>query len=222
MTRYRTHIRAVLAMIKACMWVSLTVVALDLNQMSSLAEARFGDRARQTVADWHNLLTSAEPEPTLRQLQLVNDFFNSRVRWSTDRDIYDTEDYWATPLETMGRLVGDCEDFSIAKFASLRELGIPPEQLRLIYVKAISGGLTQAHMVLAWYETPLSMPLILDNINQTILPANQRRDLQPVFSFNSEELWLGANGNRVSASPQARMSRWRQVLDQMRKEGLEG
>jgi len=190
--------------------------------MVNLAQERFGEQATATVNDWQLMLITAEAESAGTQLQMVNDFFNSRVRWTTDQAIYQTEDYWATPLETLGRLAGDCEDFSIAKFASLRELGIPAEQLRLIYVKAISGGLAQAHMVLAWYETPRSVPLILDNINQVILPANQRRDLQPVFSFNSEDLWLGATGNRVSASPQARMSRWRQVLDQMRKEGLEG
>jgi len=208
--------------LKGCLWVSFVSATLDINRMVNLAQERFGEQATATVNDWQLMLITAEAESAGTQLQMVNDFFNSRVRWTTDQAIYQTEDYWATPLETLGRLAGDCEDFSIAKFASLRELGIPAEQLRLIYVKAISGGLAQAHMVLAWYETPRSVPLILDNINQVILPANQRRDLQPVFSFNSEDLWLGATGNRVSASPQARMSRWRQVLDQMRKEGLEG
>jgi len=208
--------------LKGCLWVSFVSATLDINRMVNLAHERFGEQATETVNDWQLMLITAEAESAGTQLQMVNDFFNSRVRWTTDQAIYQTEDYWATPLETLGRLAGDCEDFSIAKFASLRELGIPAEQLRLIYVKAISGGLAQAHMVLAWYETPRSVPLILDNINQVILPANQRRDLQPVFSFNSEDLWLGATGNRVSASPQARMSRWRQVLDQMRKEGLEG
>ncbi len=73
---------------------------------------------------------------------------------------------------------GDCEDFSIAKYLTLRAMGVPDDQLRIIYVKALE--LNQAHMVLAWYKTPGSDPLILDNLINDIKPASQRNDLEPV------------------------------------------
>ncbi|WP_269459990.1 transglutaminase-like cysteine peptidase [Vibrio rumoiensis] len=83
---------------------------------------------------------------------------------------------------------GDCEDFSIAKYYTLRELGVDDEKLRLIYVKSLT--LNQFHMVVAYYETPSSMPLILDNIDGEIKPASQRSDLVPVYSFNATNLWI--------------------------------
>ncbi len=73
-------------------------------------------------------------------------------------------------------------------------MGVPTEKLRLMYVKAIR--LNQAHMVLAYYETPESIPLVLDNINPRILPANKRRDLLPIYSFNGNGLWLAKSQGR--------------------------
>ena len=155
------------------------------------------------------------------QLTAVNKFFNRRVRWKTDLEIYGAEDFWATPAETLGRGTGDCEDFTIAKYATLRHLGVPAEQLRLTYVQLkVTNTRSQAHMVLAWYPSPNTTPLILDNANPRILPASQRRDLQPIFSFNSEELWLGNSRASTSASPSSRISQWRQMIARSEREGI--
>lgn len=45
-----------------------------------------------------------------------------------------------------------------------------------------------AHLVLTYYETPRSIPLIMDNYNFKILPATQRDDLVPIYSFSGDEL----------------------------------
>ncbi|MGY0583711.1 MAG: transglutaminase-like cysteine peptidase, partial [Paraglaciecola chathamensis] len=81
-----------------------------------------------------------------------------------------------------------------AKYFSLKDLGVPAEKLRLMYVTATR--LRQAHMVLAYYEEPNSVPLVLDNINRRILPASRRRDLLPVYSFNGDGLWLAKEQGR--------------------------
>lgn len=192
---------------------------LDGERMAQLARQRFGDDAAARVDDWERMIATGRGQPVARQLEAANAYFNTRIRWMWDQDIYGVEDYWATPLETIGRLKGDCEDFSIAKYTSLVLMGVNPRSLRLVYVKALQGGRSQAHMVLAWYETPTSEPLILDNINPSILRAGQRQDLKPVFSFNADGLWVGGS-QKSSASPTARLSRWRRVLEQMRTEGL--
>ena len=159
---------------------------------------------------WQALLASGaqtEAEKLLR----VNAYINQAVRFASDETVWRQPDYWATPAETLQRGAGDCEDFSIAKYISLRRLGVAEEKLRLIYVKAQRGeAASQAHMVLGYYAGPGSEPLILDNLTPDILPASRRADLIPVFSFNSEGLWAG--GVRASRTPAARLSRWRDLL----------
>ena len=141
----------------------------------------------------------------------INDFINERIQFEDDLSIWNMREYWATPLETIGQGRGDCEDFSIIKYYSLKEAGIPLAKLRLIYVRARregpAGPYLQAHMVLAYYATPTAEPLILDNLIPEIRPASQRKDLQPVFSFNSEAIWAGAPGNAAKGTRGLSMQR---------------
>lgn len=112
---------------------------------------------------------------------------------------------------------GDCEDFTIAKYFSLLELGIPDSKMRLIYVKAIE--LNQFHMVLAYYPTPSSEPLILDNINPEIVRASKRSDLLPIYSFNGTNLWLmkSSAGTGELAGKASRLSLWNDLRSRERK-----
>lgn len=68
--------------------------------------------------------------------------------------------------------------------------------MNLAYVKALTYN--QAHMVLTYYQTPGSVPLVLDNINGQILPASKRPDLLHVYSFNGDKLWLSKMGRRTT------------------------
>jgi len=74
-------------------------------------------------------------------------------------------------------------------------------------------------MVLGYYEDPTGEPVILDNLITSVRPASRRPDLQPVFSFNHQGLWV-AGQQASSADPTARLSKWREVLDRMKQEGL--
>jgi hypothetical protein len=80
-------------------------------------------------------------------------------------------------------------------------------------------GTVQAHMVLAYYPSATSEPYILDNLVNTVQAASRREDLSPVFSFNSEGLWMGTGSERVG-DPVARLSRWADVLARARAEGF--
>ena len=90
-----------------------------------------------------------------------------------------------TPAEMSASNGGDCEDYAISKYFLLKELGVPVERLRITYVKAIS--INQPHMVLAYYPSPGAEPLILDNLEDGVRPASERKDLVPVYSFNDED-----------------------------------
>ena len=160
------------------------------------------------------------------KLRRINDFTNQNIVFDNDIDIWQQSDYWATPLETIGQGRGDCEDFAIFKYVSLRMAGVSSNKLRLVYAKArldsSSGPINQAHMVLAYYATPDSVPLILDNLDRTIRPASQRTDLQPVFSFNSEGIFAGVSGkDKATSGSIRRLSRWEDVWRRILAEGYE-
>lgn len=167
----------------------------------------YGERAGQRVKTWREYISLYSALTEKEQLEGINDFFN-QLYFVNDIDLWGQKDYWATPLEFLGSNAGDCEDFTIAKYFSLIELGVSDNKLRLVYVKAIE--LNQFHMVLAYYETPSSEPLILDNINHQILRASKRQDLLPIYSFNGKNLWLmkSANTSGQLAGDSSRLSLW--------------
>lgn len=204
--------------------VSLAVAGVEMDRMLLLASQRYGDSGAAAVIAWRGLLTQAASNPETARLQQVNDFFNRRIRFGDDSDIWGIQDYWATPLEMLGRGEGDCEDFAIAKYVTLKLLGVPSGKLRLTYVKARIGGpqstIVQAHMVLSYYPAPEDEPLVLDNLISDIRPASRRPDLTMIFGFNAEGLWVGGAVPRITNSSQ-RLSKWQSVLARMREEGIE-
>lgn len=195
----------------------------DLDRFERTATARYGKQVTDIVRAWRELLAHVSSLDEGARLAPINNFFNRRIQYVTDNVQWKAKDYWATPMEVMGVGAGDCEDFAIAKYMSLRLAGVPNERMRMIYVRARAGaasiGVDEAHMVLGYFATPNAEPLILDNLIGDIRPAARRRDLSPVFSFNSEGLWVGG-GATSQADPTARLSRWRDLLERMRKEGL--
>lgn len=202
--------------------VSALSQAWDRDRMQ-LAAQRLGPRAVSSVKALQPLLASASTMDEAALLAAVNDFYNRRVVFTDDATAWGSDDYWASPLETLEKGQGDCEDYAIAKYFSLLAGGVPVARLRLVYVRAMiggPGGAVQAHMVLAYYAQPGAEPLILDNLMGDVRPASRRPDLTPVFSFNSEGLWQGAAG-AAAGDPTARLSRWREVLAKARAEGFQ-
>ncbi|QIB67542.1 transglutaminase [Kineobactrum salinum] len=192
--------------------------------MQQLALQRYGPHTADTVVRWRELIDQLKPLPDIEKLARVNTFFNQLVRWRQDIDIWQQHDYWATPLETMARREGDCEDFSIAKYMTLLLAGVEVDKMRITYVKAQVGpdsNANQAHMVLAYYDSGSADPLILDNMITELRPASRRPDLKPVFSFNSQGLWVGTAAAPASKDPAARLSRWRELLQRMAADGLD-
>jgi predicted transglutaminase-like cysteine proteinase len=196
------------------------------EKVAQAAQQRYGARVQPLINRWFQVMQDAGPHSDQDKIRRVNEFFNRRVQFVDDSEAWGRSDYWATPLETLGRGLGDCEDFSIAKYFTLRFLDVPNSKLRLTYVKAKIGGMhsdiSQAHMVLAYYETPDAEPQILDNLITEVRPASRRPDLAPVFSFNSEGLWVGSGPTaKAAGSSTARLSRWRDVMARMQAEGFE-
>lgn len=198
----------------------------DFKHQIELADKRYGPRGQQVLTQWRDMMQAEQGASRAEQLRKVNAFMNSHIRFQDDIVSWGVEDYWATPLEAMGRGVGDCEDYAIAKYFSLLILGVPSDQLRITYARARLGGplstVFEAHMVLAYYPSVNAEPVLLDNLIDEIQPASSRPDLTPVFGFNSDGLWIGASqGTGSSGNSTARLSHWRDLIERMHEDGFE-
>ena len=117
----------------------------------------------------------------LKKLSHVNSFIN-KILPAHDISTQASLDYWATPKEFLLQGHGDCEDYVIAKYFTLLELGIPKEKLYFAVVD-IKGEKT-SHMILLYLETKESTPLVLDNLSSVVIPLTKRTKLIPKFAFN--------------------------------------
>lgn len=198
----------------------------DLHRIQAAAMQRWGDGVLVRFNAWQQLVQSLGSASDIDRLRHVNYFFNRQTRAVEDPEAWGQPEYWATPMETLGRGAGDCEDFAIAKYFTLLEAGVAPDKLRLIYVRARIGisdaTVNQAHMVLAYYPQPEAEPLLLDNLIADIKPASRRPDLIPVFSFSREGVFTGISGRESRpAGSNARLSRWENLLQRVKAEGFD-
>ncbi len=191
------------------LWCFTQFEKLDWDRLEVQLKSHYDNRAALRLRAWQKILSDQTLKQDQEILKTVNVFFN-QFQFIDDIKLWGKNDYWATPIEFIGANGGDCEDFSIAKYFSLLDMGIDEKKLRISYVKAVS--LNQYHMVLAYYKTPNAIPLILDNINGKILPANLRPDLLPIYSFNGESLWVSkAKGQGKLVGDSNRLSSWNQL-----------
>ena len=176
-------------------------------------EQKYGNSARKLLVTWEDMITSDTSKTDREKLEKVNQFFN-QVEYREDIYHWGQKDYWATPIEFLVTFGGDCEDYTIAKYFTLKAMGMADEKLNLTYVKALTYNVH--HMVLTYYSTPGSEPLVLDNIEPDILPASQRQDLLPIYSFNGTGLWLAKErGKGKFAGSSSRLQRWQDLMHRM-------
>jgi len=203
------------------LWLLLASVTMAASlgiteeMLATIAE-QYGRSARSRVIDWQTLVDANIARSDIDKLHAVNRFFN-RNRFVSDQEHWQKADYWATPIEFIGTKGGDCEDFAIAKYITLRALDVPDAKLRITYVKSLS--LNQAHMVLTYYASPRDVPLVLDNLINQIQPATSRTDLKPVYSFNGNGLWMAkmvGEGQKLGTADDLDM--WQDFVARLQRE----
>ncbi|MDI6743526.1 MAG: transglutaminase-like cysteine peptidase, partial [Smithella sp.] len=182
------------------------------------AQEKYGQEAKTRLVSWQELINT-DFLSDREKLEKVNSFFNKNTSFVNDMDLYGVKDYWATPIEFLSRGAGDCEDYAIAKYFSLKMMGIAEEKLRIAYVKALQQNMF--HMVMVYYSNPTAEPLILDNLIDTITPASARKDLLPIFTFNGAGLWLAHDrGQGKLAGKSSRLTAWNDLLQRMAEAGI--
>lgn len=167
------------------------------DALKAQAEQRAGKSARRRMEEWERQMNYHAAHATWDKLNAVNLFFNEAITMQDDDGSALGSDYWQSPIETLSRGIGDCDDFAMAKYVSLRLLGFPPEQLRVAVVMypRVSG-----HAVLLFCPPGETDPWVLDNMftaehgvirKSEILRLSQRmrlHGLTPAFGIN-EEFW---------------------------------
>ncbi len=192
------------------------VLAGDLivgTKLLDKVQAQYGSMAVRRLNSWQTLMQESKMLSEVEKLNEVNTFFN-QLNFVSDISHWGVSDFWATPIEFLASGGGDCEDYSIAKYFTLREMGVDDTKLRITYVKAVA--LNQAHMVLSYFAKPGQEPVILDNLIADIKPASSRTDLVPVYNFNGDGLWLSrqrGEGKRVGES--SRLSKWSNMRERL-------
>lgn len=212
--------------VAACVLFSMVMLLrADDNQWLSKkllveAEQDFGSEAKQRLLDWQDLYISLQDKSEEEKLEAVNHFFNNRVNFVSDQKHWGQEDYWATPFESLTTQGADCEDYVIAKYYTLKELGVEVEKMRITYVKALR--INQAHMVLTYFPTPDSIPLVLDNLIGQIVSADRRKDLEPVYSFNGSGMWLERmKGRGIRMGNPNKLDLWSGLRSRMSAQDME-
>jgi predicted transglutaminase-like cysteine proteinase len=133
---------------------------------------------------WEDVVAELRGKDLMTQLNTINREMNAK-RYIIDPVNWNMPDYWATPLQFM-RKNGDCEDYAIAKYMALKELGVPVDEMRIVVLQDLN--LRIAHAVLAVYVK--GTPYILDNQISTVVPASSIHHYQPVYSINENGWWL--------------------------------
>jgi predicted transglutaminase-like cysteine proteinase len=201
----------------ALAWGPAPAVTFDPGALASYARQHYGAKAGRAVEAWQAMLGQAAGLDEQEKLRMVNGFWNNALIGGEDITVWGQVDYWATPLQSLSKGSGDCEDYVIGKYFSLLYLGVAPEKLRFVYVRAQIGSQSIAHMVLGYYPQPQAEPLVLDSLVDRIQPAHNRPDLTPVFSFNAQGVYM-PGGKRSSVEG---IGRWRDLLSRMRAEGFQ-
>lgn len=174
----------------ALLFISTCLLSEQLitQKLEKDAKKKYGNSATNRFqAINKKLLNDLKDASTIKKLNVVNTWINY-IKYKSDKSVYGVSDYWATLYEFVGKNKGDCEDYTIAKYYVLKELGVDPKRMKFAYVVYKNRkGKKISHMVLAYFNVPKPKSkqdiLILDNNNRLIFPASKRPDIIKVIKM---------------------------------------
>ncbi len=140
--------------------------------------------SQRLIRQWRADLGNLRGRSLMDMVVGVNDLMN-HVPYINDSRNWNKSDFWETPIEFLSR-GGDCEDFAIAKYASLRALGVPESLMRIAIVKDMQKNIP--HAILIVYTT--DGPMVLDNQIKSVVSAASILHYKPIFSINRSAWWV--------------------------------
>jgi len=132
---------------------------------------------------WNSFLSSLQTASPLQQMKEINHYLN-QTPYIIDQINWGVPDYWATPYQFYIKN-GDCEDYAIAKYMSLKALGFNPREMRVVVL--MDNNLNIHHSVLAvWLNERI---YILDNQIQQVVEDKKIHHYKPIYSINEKHWW---------------------------------
>lgn len=138
------------------------------------------------IAAWENEVRNLEKlNSDLAKIAAVNKFFNQTIKYKADKDVWGKSDYWATIDETMKKGEGDCDDYAIAKYLTLREMGFAERDMRVVVLK--DKAVNEIHAVLSVRLD--GKYYILDNQFSDLHTDYEITYYEPIYSINQSNWW---------------------------------
>lgn len=147
---------------------------------------------------WDALIGELRDAPRERRIETANAFFN-RFQHGADRDVWNSEDHWASPLEFLARRRGDCEDFAAAKYFALRTAGFGAGELRVAVVLVGNRKEPAAHAILL--VSAAGTVLALDNLSDQIRPFRALHQYRLLYTLNEDDAWIHLRAPEPVAAP---------------------
>lgn len=161
--------------------------ASKLPRWQSILDNQLSDTYNSKVANvkiWQEFIHSIQSETKLRQMMLVNQWFK-QFPHKQDNWVYKETDYWASPIEFLTK-GGDCEDYAIIKYVTLRKLGFSPEDLKIAIVYDVYSGTDHAFLT-AKHD---GAEFVLDNREKLVVARYMKNRYKPHYAFNERDLWI--------------------------------
>ena len=144
-----------------------------------------GQSSACRLENWQEFLSQISNSNEADQIYRVHRYIN-RFKYVTDKRNWRRRDYWAIPEQLFER-GGDCEDYVIAKYLSLRALGIDADRLRVVVV--YDRKKREDHAVLAVLGP--NETVILDNYRRRVMSwTDMKHRYRPYYSLNENAVWI--------------------------------
>ena len=173
--------------------VNAEIFKLTKDDVDIISKAYDSKIINYRIADYKKFLNTAKTFSKYQKFERINYKVN-KIRSMKDEQSQGVGDYWSSPKEFLIDGKGDCEDYAITKFFSLKDVGIDKTKLYL-GVGKVKYSKT-SHMVMLYFKTNTSIPIVLDNLSWKILPLNKRSDLTVQFVFNEIDSYTIKNNKK--------------------------
>jgi predicted transglutaminase-like cysteine proteinase len=147
---------------------------LDMLRRCQSADAYCSPAARRLL----HIIELGRQRDGRARIGEINRAVNLSIRPTTDSVRHGVDDFWSTPLATLGARAGDCEDYAIVKYVALHYSGmIPEDDIRIVIVGDRKHNTAHAVVTVRYGDRWL----ILDNRTLVLVDSAYARHYNPLF-----------------------------------------
>jgi predicted transglutaminase-like cysteine proteinase len=167
-------------------WLGVEREIADEQRVLRTCEEDRASCPSQPALEFLAIVDSARTLEGRARLGEINRAINLKIKSMSDLALYGVEDVWSSPLATLAKGAGDCEDYAIAKFVALQDAGVAADDLRIVILR--HDLLEEDHAVVAarlngtW--------VMLDNLHMIMVEDQNVRGYHPIFLLDQNGVKL--------------------------------